>query len=124
MSRSSGAASNSSVAISMSWRRASRAASITAPPTLYVTWLPLDVVLKGALAVSGVSILTLSGEMPNASAAMSARPVDVPLMSGEPTITDSVPSDSTRQPAADGVRAPPHAPSATPTASSSPAGAA
>ena len=108
------------MAISSSWRRASRAASITAPPTLYVTWLPLEVALNGAVAVSATSTRTLSGATPNASADRIASPVAVPLMSGEPTVTATMPSGSTRQPAAEGVRAPPQEPSATPTASSGP----
>ena len=61
--------------------------------------------------------------MPKASAAIIASPVEEPLMSGEPIRIDTVPSGSTRQPAAAGERAPPHDPSATPTPSPAPTGA-
>ena len=88
-----------------------------------MTWLPVDMAANGAPAVSATSTRTFSGETPKVSAAMSARPVAVPLMSGEPTVIARVPSGSTQQPAADGVRAPPHMPSAIPTASPSDTGA-
>ena len=67
--------------------------------------------------MSAATTRTRSSGMPNASAAIVAKVVSVPLMSTEPVTIVMPPSESSRQAAAAGSRPPGHQPMPTPTAS-------
>ena len=71
-------------------------------PTVYVTFDPPLAPAYGPVAVSAETTRTCSGERPNASAAMAAKPVLTPLMSTAEVTTVIVPSAFTRQTAAAG----------------------
>ncbi len=96
-SRSAGAISSSSDAASSSFSRAASAARSTAAPTVYVTLEPPLAPEYGPVAVSAETTRIWSGESPNASAAIVAKPVFTPLMSTADVTTVIVPSWFTRQ---------------------------
>jgi hypothetical protein len=77
----------------------------------------------GAVSLSPLTTRTSPVGTPNASAAICANPVLVPLMSTEPTMMLSVPSRSMRQAAFAGSMPPIQPPTATPTPTRRPAGA-